>query len=126
MFKQQLNKDSHEYDHKPAESDVAQAKFINAKMKKMKIDPVQAEFDKLQKVNKIKDVDLGTVKSTLVDKYSFNKSLDNYNKMTNQPGHNSNPKMVKESNDAFKKMENMKAKDPQGNVVSAMSIFIDD
>ena len=39
MFKQQLNKDSHEYDHKPAESDVAQAKFINAKMKKMKIDP---------------------------------------------------------------------------------------
>ena len=126
MFKQQLNKDSHEYDHKPAESDVAQAKFINAKMKKMKIDPVQAEFDKLQKVNKIKDVDLGTVKSTLVDKYSFNKSLDNYNKMTNQPGHNSNPKMVKESNDAFRKMENMKAKDPEGNVVSAMSIFIDD
>ena len=126
MFKQQLNKDSHEYDHKPAESDVAQAKFINAKMKKMKIDPVQAEFDKLQKVNKIKDVDLGTVKSTLVDKYSFNKSLDNYNKMTNQPGHNSNPKMVKESNEAFKKMENMKAKDSEGNVVSAMSIFIDD
>ena len=126
MFKQQLNKDSHEYDHKPAESDVAQAKFINAKMKKIKIDPVQAEFDKLQKVNKIKDVDLGTVKSTLVDKYSFNKSLDNYNKMTNQPGHNSNPKMVKESNDAFRKMENMKAKDPEGNVVSAMSIFIDD
>jgi len=58
MFKQQLNKDSHEYDHKPAESDVAQAKFINDKMKKMKIDPVQAEFDKLQKVNKTKDVDL--------------------------------------------------------------------
>ena len=126
MFKQQLNKDSHEYDHKPAESDVAQSKFINAKMKKMKIDPVQAEFDKLQKVNKIKDVDLGTVKSTLVNKYSFNKSLDNYNKMTNQPGHNSNPKMVKESNNAFKKMENMKAKDSEGNVVSAMSIFIDD
>ena len=126
MFKQQLNKDSHEYDHKPAESDVAQAKFINAKMKKMKIDPVQAEFDKLQKVNKIKDVDLGTVKSTLVDKFSFNKALDKYNKMTMQPGHNSNPKMDKESNDAFKKIEDMKAKDSEGNVVSAMSIFIDD
>ena len=126
MFKQQLNKDSHEYDHKPAESDVAQAKFINAKMKKMKIDPVQAEFDKLQKVNKIKDVDLGTVKSTLVDKFSFNKALDKYNKMTMQPGHNSNPKMDKESNDAFKKIEDMKAKDSKGNVVSAMSIFIDD
>ena len=126
MFKQQLNKDSHEYDHKPAESDVAQAKFINAKMKKIKIDPVQAEFDKLQKVNKIKDVDLGTVKSTLVDKFSFNKALDKYNKMTMQPGHNSNPKMDKESNDAFKKIEDMKAKDSKGNVVSAMSIFIDD
>ena len=69
MFKQQLNKDSHEYDHKPAESDVAQAKFINAKMKKMKIDPKlivdsvkKAAFDKdfneLQAINKIKDVDL--------------------------------------------------------------------
>ena len=137
MFKQQLNKDSHEYDHKPAESDVAQAKFINAKMKKMKIDPKlivdsvkKAAFDKdfneLQAKNKIKEVELPTVKSTLVDEYSFNKSLDNYNKMTMQPGHNSNPKMVKESNDAFKKIENMKAKDSKGNVVSAMSIFIDD
>ena len=43
-----------------------------------------------------------------------------------QPGHNSNPKMDKESNDAFKKIEDMKAKDSKGNVVSAMSIFIDD
>ena len=84
------------------------------------------DFNELQAKNKIKEVELPTVKSTLVDEYSFNKSLDNYNKMTNQPGHNSNPKMVKESNDAFKKIEDMKARDSKGNVVSAMSIFIDD
>ena len=112
-------------------------KYIGSPCKKNGIDPKlivdsvkKAAFDKdfneLQKVNKTKDVKLPTVKSTLVDKFSFNKALDKYNKMTMQPGHNSNPKMVKESNDAFRKMENMKAKDPEGNVVSAMSIFIDD
>jgi len=127
MFKQKLKYDeSKEQDNpdffKQDEDYMAERKAAKNK----KIDPFQAEFNKLQKVNKIKDVDLGTVKSTLVDKYSFNKSLDNYNKMTNQPGHNSNPQMVKESNDAFRKMENMKAKDSKGNVVSAMSIFIDD
>ena len=102
-------------------------KYIGSPCKKNGIDPsFDKDFNKLQAINKTKDADLGTIKSTLVDKYSFNKSLDNYNKMTNQPGHNSNPKMVKESNEAFKKMENMKAKDSEGNVVSAMSIFIDD
>ena len=63
--------------------------------------------------------------STLVDKYSFNKSLDNWNKMTSQPGHDSNSEMVKQSNEAFKKIENMKAKDEEGNVVGAMSIYVD-
>ena len=53
MFKQQLDKDSHEYDHKPAESDVAQAKFINAKMKKMRIDPEKKKTyqDSVQKLH---------------------------------------------------------------------------
>ena len=31
-----IDEDHHEFDHKPAESDVKKAKFINAKMKKMK------------------------------------------------------------------------------------------
>ena len=112
-------------------------KYIGSPCKKNGIDPklmvdsvkkaaTNKDFNKLQAINKTKDADLGTIKSTLVDKYSFNKSLDNYNKMTMQPGYNSNPEMVKKSNDAFKKIENMKAKDSKGNVVSAMSIFIDD
>ena len=64
--------------------------------------------------------------STLVNKNSFNRSLDSWNKMTSQPGHDSNPEMAKKSNEAFKKIENMKTKDKKGKVVSAMSVFIDD
>ena len=59
--------------------------------------------------------------STLVDEYSFNKSLDNWNEMTSQPGYDS-----KKSNEAFSKIEKMKTKNGKGKVVSAMSVFIDD
>ena len=102
-------------------------KYIGSPCKKNGIDPsFDKDFKKLQAVNKTKDVDLGTVKSTLVDEYQFNKSLDSWNKMISQPGHDSNPEMAKKSNEAFKKIEKMKTKDKKGNVVSAMSIYVDD
>mgnify|MGYP003649141976 FL=1 len=97
-------------------------KYIGSPCKKNGIDPsFDKDFKKLQAVNKTKDVDLGAVKSTLVDKYQFNKSLDDWNKMTSQPGYDS-----KKSNEAFRKIEKMKTKDKKGKVVSAMSVFIDD
>ena len=96
-------------------------KYIGSPCKKNGIDPFKKEFNKLQETNKTKEVDLGTVKSTLVDEYSFNKSLDNWNKMTSQPGYDS-----KKSNEAFREIEKMKTKNKDGKVVSAMSVFIDD
>ena len=89
-------------------------KYIGTPCKQNGIDP------KI-KTEKLPEVDLGTVKSTLVDKYQFNKSLDDWNKMTSQPGYDS-----KKSNEAFRKIEKMKTKDKKGKVVSAMSVFIDD
>jgi hypothetical protein len=97
-------------------------KYIGSPCKKNGIDPsFDKDFKELQAVNKIKDVHLGKVKSTLVDEYQFNKSLDDWNKMTSQPGYDS-----KKSNEAFRKIEKMKTKDKQGNVVNAMSIYVDD
>ena len=97
-------------------------KYIGSPCKKNGIDPsFDKDFKELQAVNKTKDVGLGTVKSTLVDEYQFNKSLDSWNKMTSQPGYDS-----KKSNEAFRKIEKMKTKNKEGKVVSAMSVFIDD
>ena len=81
-------------------------KYIGSPCKKNGIDPsFDKDFKELQAVNKTKDVGLGTVKYTLVDKYQFNKSLDDWNKMTSQPGYDS-----KKSNEAFSKIEKMKTK----------------
>ena len=96
-------------------------KYIGSPCKKNGVDPFEKEFNELQKTNKTKPVDLGTVESTLVDEYSFNKSLDNWNKMTSQPFYDS-----KKSNEAFREIEKMKTKNKDGKVVSAMSVFIDD
>lgn len=63
----QQDQDSHEYDHQPAESDIRIAKIANAKMKNLKNESFDREFEELQKINKIKPVIIKADKSTSDD-----------------------------------------------------------
>tara|TARA_R110002126_G_scaffold14223_1_gene60368 strand:- start:15 stop:491 length:477 start_codon:yes stop_codon:yes gene_type:complete len=49
----QQDQDSHEFDHKPAKSDIKMAKIINAKMKKLKDKSFDHQFNKNEKLDEV-------------------------------------------------------------------------
>ena len=49
----QQDQDSHEFDHKPAKSDIKMAKIANAKMKKLKDKSFDHQFNKNEKLNEV-------------------------------------------------------------------------
>ena len=49
----QQDQDSHEFDHKPAKSDIKMAKIANAKMKKLKDKSFDHQFNKNEKLDEV-------------------------------------------------------------------------
>jgi len=49
----QQDQDSHEFDHKPAESDIKMAKIANAKMKKLRDKSFDHQFNKNEKLDEV-------------------------------------------------------------------------
>ena len=49
----QQDQDSHEFDHKPAKSDIKMAEIANAKMKKLKDKSFDHQFNKNEKLNEV-------------------------------------------------------------------------
>mgnify|MGYP000415505285 FL=1 len=47
------DKDSHEFDHKPAQSDINMAKIANAKMKKLRDKSFDHQFNKNERIHEV-------------------------------------------------------------------------